>query len=60
MPNLDEPARELAGGLENPPEEGESKPGFIKGPLVWMGDKIEVVGTVNGKDRRDYINVPKR
>ncbi|KAL1981715.1 hypothetical protein VTN96DRAFT_2272 [Rasamsonia emersonii] len=58
-PLLDEPARELAGGLELPAGEGEKRPGFIKGPVLFHGDKIEVLGTENGKPRRATIPVPQ-
>ncbi|KAL2220143.1 putative phosphatidylinositol transporter [Thermoascus aurantiacus ATCC 26904] len=58
MPNLDEPARQLAGGLEIPPKPGEKKPGFVKGPVLFKGDHIEVLGTEGGKNRRMNIPVP--
>lgn len=56
MPNLDEPARELAGGLEIPSKGG--KPDFVKGPLLFDGDKIRALGTVDGAPRRLDIPVP--
>ncbi|BDD59623.1 hypothetical protein MAP00_004819 [Monascus purpureus] len=60
MPNLDEPARELVGALETAPAEGETKPGFIKGPVLFKGKEIEVLGTVDGKSRRETIPVPQK
>lgn len=59
MPNLDEPARELIGALETAPAEGETKPGFIKGPVLFKGKEIEILGTVDGKSRRETIPVPR-
>ncbi|KAL1998582.1 hypothetical protein VTN02DRAFT_5934 [Thermoascus thermophilus] len=60
MPNLDEPARELIGGLETPPEGDSKKPGFMKGPVLFKGDHVEVLGSVDGKPRRKTIPVPKK
>lgn len=60
MPNLDEPARELVGGLETPPEGDSKKPGFTKGPVLFKGDHVEVLGSVDGKPRRKTIPVPKK
>ena len=59
MPNLDEPARELLQGVEQPITEGQTKKELLKGPLLFKGDKIEVLGTENGKERRTTIPVPK-
>lgn len=59
MPNLDEPARELLQGLEQAPAEGKTKREILKGPMLFKGDKIEVLGTEAGKDRRMDIPVPK-
>lgn len=60
MPNLDEPARELIHPLETPPAEGQTRPGFTKGPLLFKGDEIEILGKVDGKSRRSTIPVPKK
>lgn len=57
MPNLDDHARELIGALETPPEDPEGKPGFLKGPVLFKGDKIEVIGSEDGKPRREEIPV---
>jgi len=57
-PNLDEPARELVGGVEIPPKERGGKPDFIRGPLLFDDDKIRVLGTVDGAPRRLDIPVP--
>lgn len=59
MPNLDEPAHELLQGLEQPPTEGKTKKEILKGPMLFKGDKIEVLGTEDGKERRLDIPVPK-
>lgn len=58
MPNLDEPARELVGALEIPPAEGETKPSFTKGPVLFKGDHVEILGKVNGKSRQRTVSVP--
>lgn len=59
MPNLDEPARELLQGLEQPPAEGQTKKEILKGPMMFQGDKIEVLGTEGDKERRMSVPVPK-
>ncbi|KAL4739154.1 CRAL-TRIO domain-containing protein [Aspergillus similis] len=59
MPNLDEPARELIGALETAPADGQTKPGFIKGPVLFKGDRVEVLGKENGKSRAATVPVPK-
>lgn len=58
MPNLDEPAHELLQNLEQPPAEGKEKKDILKGPILFKGDKIEVLGTEDGKERRQIIPVP--
>ena len=71
MPYMDEQARAMAGGLEKtspslpppppPPSSSgpqQSKREFTKGPVLFLDDKIEVLGTVNGKARRDVVPVP--
>lgn len=60
MPYLDEPARELLSPLETPPAEGETRPGFMKGPVLFKGDEIEILGKANGESRRRTIPVPKQ
>ncbi|KAL1974682.1 hypothetical protein VTN31DRAFT_4886 [Thermomyces dupontii] len=56
MPNLDDAARELIGGVEcGPPKEGDTKPTYLKGPMRCYRDHIEVLGTVNGTPRRMTI-----
>lgn len=52
MPNLDEPARKLAGGVE------QAEGGYLKGPMRYLGDHIEVLGTDQGQPRRQTIPVP--
>ncbi|KAF3395936.1 SEC14 cytosolic factor [Penicillium rolfsii] len=59
MPNLDEPARELLQNLEQPPAEGKEKKDILKGPILFKGGKIEVLGTEDGKERRQTISVPQ-
>lgn len=58
MPNLDEPTRERLQGLEQEPSEGKTKKELLKGPMLFQGDRIEVLGTENGKQRRMTIPVP--
>ncbi|KAL4896024.1 CRAL-TRIO domain-containing protein [Aspergillus ambiguus] len=58
MPNLDDEARQLVGGLETAPAEGETRPGFTKGPVLFKGDKIDIIGKVNGESRKTSIPVP--
>lgn len=60
MPNLDEASRELLSPLQTPPAEGESHPGFTKGPMRFKGDEIEVLGKVDGQSRQKTIPVPKQ
>ncbi|KAL4784175.1 CRAL-TRIO domain-containing protein [Aspergillus varians] len=59
MPYLDEPARELIGALETAPTEGQTKPGFTKGPVLFKGDKVEIIGKENGKSRETIVPMPK-
>lgn len=54
MPKLDEPARKLAGAIERPEQEG----GYLKGPMRFRGDHIEVLGSDQGQPRRQTIPVP--
>ncbi|GAD95398.1 phosphatidylinositol transporter, putative [Paecilomyces variotii No. 5] len=60
LPSLDEPARELIGALETSPANGQGKPGFLKGPVLFKGDKIEVLGSEGGRPRRQEIPVEKK
>jgi len=59
MPNLDEPSRELLQGLEQPLVEGQTRKDILKGPVLFEGDHLQVLGTVDGKERRETIPVPK-
>lgn len=59
MPNLDEPAQELLQNLEQPPAEGKEKKDILKGPILFKGDNIEVLGTEDGKERRQILPVPQ-
>ncbi|EEP78918.1 conserved hypothetical protein [Uncinocarpus reesii 1704] len=73
MPSLDEPARELVGVLEQlgPKGDGdigqeelsktneERKKNFIKGPVAWLKDRIEIFGSIGGQDRRRTIPVER-
>lgn len=61
MPSLDDSAKEVTGGLQVPrEEEGSSEKEFIKGPVVWHGDRVDALGSVDGKERRIEIPVPKK
>lgn len=55
---MDDAARALAGGLETPPTSEGGKPGFLKGPMRFFNDHIQVLGTDHGKPRREIIPVP--
>jgi hypothetical protein len=59
MPNLDEPSRELLRGLEQPLADGQTRKDILKGPVLFEGDHLRVLGTVDGKERRETIAVPK-
>ncbi|KAJ5573705.1 uncharacterized protein N7459_008132 [Penicillium hispanicum] len=59
MPNLDEPAREKLQNLEQPPTEGQTKKGILKGPMLFKNDNVEVLGTEDGKSRRMTVPVPQ-
>ncbi|KAL3457195.1 CRAL-TRIO domain-containing protein [Aspergillus heterothallicus] len=59
MPNLDEPAREIVGALETAPAEGKNKPSFIKGPVLFKGDHVQIIGKENGTSRQTNVPVPK-
>ncbi|KAG2414477.1 hypothetical protein HFD88_003668 [Aspergillus terreus] len=58
MPFLDDEARKFVGVLETPPAEGETRPSFTKGPVLFKGDRIEILGKVNGESRKKSIPVP--
>ncbi|PCH03903.1 Hypothetical protein PENO1_030090 [Penicillium occitanis (nom. inval.)] len=58
LPNMDDAARALAGGLESPPATEGGKPVFLKGPVRFFSDHMEVLGTDQGKPRRANIPVP--
>ncbi|KAF9891219.1 hypothetical protein FE257_004783 [Aspergillus nanangensis] len=58
MPSLDEETRHLIGALETPPADGETRPGLTKGPVLFKGDHIEILGKVNGESRQRNIPVP--
>ncbi|KAL1958657.1 hypothetical protein VTO42DRAFT_4000 [Malbranchea cinnamomea] len=65
MPNLDEPARALIGPLERIGEFGDKEDSgkddqgapksFVKGPVVWNNNQIEIYGSVNGKQRNRVL-----
>lgn len=57
MPNLDDPAREAIGGVEKP-EDGS---GYLKGPMIFHGEKgeIEMLGREKGEPRRFVIPAGK-
>lgn len=59
MPNLDEPARKLIGSLDHirPMGDGDVntppiKNGFCKGPMLWRGDRVDIMGSHAGQPRR--------
>ncbi|CAG7927530.1 unnamed protein product [Penicillium olsonii] len=59
MPNVDDAGRELLQGIEQPLGEGQTRKDILKGPVLFRGDHLEVLGTVDGKERRETIPVPK-
>jgi len=59
MPNLDEPAHELLKDLEQEPTEGKTRKELLKGPVLFKGNTVEVLGTEDGKERRQTIPVPQ-
>lgn len=62
FPILDDAARELVGGVELPPADGQTKPGYPKGPIRFSPDKgVELLGTEDdGSSRRVRIPVPQQ
>jgi hypothetical protein len=56
MPNLDEAAKEKLQGIE---QTVDGKKDMMKGPMLFKGETIEVLGSQNGTDRRETIPVPK-
>ncbi|KAH8701776.1 putative phosphatidylinositol transporter [Talaromyces proteolyticus] len=58
LPILDDAARALAGGIEQPAEDGSGKSVYLKGPVRFFADRIDVLGTDQGKPRRQIIPVP--
>ncbi|KUM60324.1 hypothetical protein ACN42_g6812 [Penicillium freii] len=59
MPNLDDPSRELLRGIEQPLADGQTRKDILKGPVLFNGDHLQVLGTVDGKERRENIPIPK-
>ena len=59
MPNVDDAGHELLQGIEQPLGEGQTRKDILKGPVLFRGDHLEVLGTVDGKERRETIPVPK-
>lgn len=53
MPNLDDEAKRVIGGVAS----GSADGGYLKGPMTFQGDKIEVLGRENGEGRRREIPV---
>lgn len=74
MPNLDESARELVGSLEqigpkgdgeisaekSAKTEAERKKSFVRGPVAWLKDRIEIFGSIGGQPRRRTIVVEQK
>lgn len=74
MPSLDEPARELIGSLEQigPKGDGEvsaekavsteedRKNSFVRGPVAWLKDRVEIFGSIGGQARRRTIMVEQK
>ncbi|KAK2811436.1 hypothetical protein FQN50_002059 [Emmonsiellopsis sp. PD_5] len=72
MPSLDEPAKEIAsamaqvgprGDKEIPADVevvGDTRKEFVKGPVMWNGDSVDILGSVGGAERRRNIHIPKK
>ncbi|KAK2743341.1 hypothetical protein FQN55_007276 [Onygenales sp. PD_40] len=72
MPSLDEPAKEIAssmaqigprGDKEIPADVedvGDTRQEFVKGPVRWNGDSVDILGSVGGAERRRNIPVPQK
>lgn len=58
MPNLDDASRQQLQGLEQPLAEGQKRKDILKGPVLFKGDHLSVLGIVDGKERRQTIPVP--
>lgn len=52
MPNLDNDTKDIIGGVES--GEGEKKE-FLKGPMLFDGDKIQVLGREKKGEEKDGI-----
>jgi len=52
MPNLDNDTKELIGGVES--GEGDKKE-FLKGPMLFDGDKIQVLGREKKGEEKDGV-----
>lgn len=59
MPNLDDPSRELLRSIEQPLADGQTRKDILKGPVLFNGDHLQVLGTVDGKERREVVSIPK-
>lgn len=59
MPNLDDPSRELLRGIEQPLANGQTRKDILKGPVLFNADHLQVLGTVDGKERREIVPIPK-
>ncbi|PWY90818.1 phosphatidylinositol transporter [Aspergillus heteromorphus CBS 117.55] len=59
MPYLDEEAGKLVGVLEEAPSQGETntRPSLIKGPLLFKDSYVQILGKVDGKDRKRDVPV---
>ncbi|KKZ59015.1 hypothetical protein EMCG_00880 [[Emmonsia] crescens] len=75
MPSLDEPAKELAGVLTHIGEMGvkdipaadlatavvsDTRKDFVKGPVAWNGETADILGSVDGADRRRTLTIPRK
>lgn len=67
MPNMDEPTRAVACALERIGEKGDGdekndsgEGGFVKGPVAWYGDHVDIYGSIEGESRRRTIAVEQK
>lgn len=59
MPNADSEAENFLQGVQEGPTEDQTKKQLLKGPMLFNGTHIDVLGTENGKERRKTVPVPQ-
>jgi hypothetical protein len=56
----DTPTTATATTAEEKDGDKPQKPEFLKGPIAFKGDRMEIYGSVNGEPRRRTVPVPQR